>query len=71
MLESLSFVAQAGATALFFLAESSTLPSCQPPFVLLSDVSMALAVPEPPAYVLLIVALLGLLGVRRIRRRRG
>jgi len=70
LLEQLTFVAQAGETALWFLAESSTLPSCQPPFVLLSDVSMV-PLPEPPAYGVLLVALLGFLGLRRIRRRKS
>jgi len=66
--EEITLVASAANEVLWFFGESTALQA-QPPFLLLDGVS--LTVPEPPAYGVLMVALLGLLGVRRAYRRKG
>lgn len=66
--QEITLVASAASEVLWFFGQSTAL-SQLPPFVLLDGVSMT--VPEPPAYGVLMVALLGLLGVRRVYRRKG
>ena len=61
--EEVSLVAAATNEVLWFLAVG-TPSSTQPPFALLDGVSMI--IPEPPAYGLLMVGMLGLLGARRL-----
>jgi hypothetical protein len=67
-----SLVASAASEVLWFFGESTAL-SPQPPFLLLDGVSMSqqTTVPEPPAYGLLMVGLLALLGARRMLRRKA
>jgi hypothetical protein len=67
-----SLVASAAAEVLWFFGES-TAASPQPPFLLLDGVSMSqqTTVPEPPAYGMLMVGVLVLLGARRVLRRKA
>ena len=73
--ETMQFVAGATSQVLWFMG-GSTAASGQPPFVLLDGVNLTLTnsqvpVPEPPAYAMLMAGLLGLLGVRRLYRRKS
>jgi len=61
-----SLVATAAAEVLWFYATSTQLGN-EPPFLTLDGVSMT--IPEPPAYGLLMVGMLGLLGARAWRRK--
>jgi hypothetical protein len=63
--EEVSLIATASSEVLWFMA-SGTPGSTQPPFSLLDGVSMT--IPEPPAYAVLMVGLLVLLGTRRVYR---
>jgi len=63
--EEVSLIAAATTEVLWFLA-TGTPGSTQPPFSLLDGVSMT--IPEPPAYAVLMVGLLALLGARRAYR---
>jgi hypothetical protein len=63
--EEVFLVASATTEVLWFLAVG-TPGQTQPPFALLDGVSMIL--PEPPAYGVLLVGLLALMGVRRVWR---
>jgi len=63
-----NLIATAANEVLWFFAEANTVNG-QPPFLLLDGVSMT--VPEPPAYGVLIVGLLGLLGARRFYRKKA
>jgi hypothetical protein len=63
--EEVFLVASAATEVLWFLAVG-TPSSTQPPFALLDGVSMI--IPEPPAYGLLMVGLLALMGARRVWR---
>jgi hypothetical protein len=65
--EEVNLLAAASTEVLWFLA-IGTPGSSQPPFALLDGVSMQ--IPEPPAYGLLMVGMLGLLGARRAWRRK-
>lgn len=66
-LEQFNFVAQAASQVLWFLATGS--PSGQPPFSLLDGVTTTqVSVPEPPTALVLLGGLLGLAGLRRVRR---
>jgi hypothetical protein len=67
--EQVTLMANAANDVLWFFAVG-TPGSAQPPFSLLDGVVMTqtTTVPEPPAYGMLMVALLGLLGVRRVYR---
>jgi hypothetical protein len=75
----LDFVATATSEVLSFTA-SGTPGQSEPPFALLDGVSVvqqapnvsgAQPVPEPPAYAAMLVALLGMLGTRRLWARRA
>jgi hypothetical protein len=66
--EEVTLIASAATEVLWFMAVG-TPGSTQPPFSLLDGVVMT--VPEPPAYGLLAVGLLGLLGARRVYRRKA
>jgi hypothetical protein len=68
--ESMQFVA--GVTNVLWFLGNSTAATSQPPFVLLDGVTLSqtTTVPEPPAYGMLLVGLLGVLGVRRAWRLR-
>jgi hypothetical protein len=70
--EEVSLVAGAATEVLWFLA-NGTLSGTQPPFSLLDGVNMSqqTTVPEPPAYGLLMVGLLALLGARRMLRQKA
>jgi hypothetical protein len=63
-----TLVANAAAEVLWFYGES-TANSSQPPFLLLDGAN--LQIPEPPAYGMLMVGLLALMGVRRVLRRKA
>ena len=63
--EEVSLIAAATSEVLWFLAVG-TPGSTQPPFSLLDGVSMS--IPEPPAYAVLMVGVLVLLGARRVYR---
>jgi hypothetical protein len=67
--EEISLIANATSEVLWFLGQSTALAS-QPPFLLLDGVAMTqtTTVPEPPAYGMLIVGLIALLGARRVWR---
>jgi hypothetical protein len=65
-----SLIASAGAEVLWFFGES-TNDGSQPPFLLLDGVSLTQTVPEPPAYGMLLVGVLALLGARRVLRRKA
>lgn len=67
--EEVTLMANAANDLLWFFAVG-TPGSAQPPFSLLDGVTMSQTVPEPPAYGMLMVGLLGLLGARRAWRMR-
>jgi hypothetical protein len=67
--EEVTLMANAANDLLWFFAVG-TPGSTQPPFSLLDGVTMSQTVPEPPAYGMLMVGLLGLLGARRAWRMR-
>jgi hypothetical protein len=69
----LDFVATATSELLSFTA-TGTPGQSQPPFALLDGVSavqISQPVPEPPAYAVMLVALLGVLGARKLWTRRA
>ncbi|MDR3538722.1 MAG: PEP-CTERM sorting domain-containing protein [Acetobacteraceae bacterium] len=68
MAQTMTFVANATTATLGFLAQGT--PTGQPPFVGLDGVSVV-AAPEPASIALTGVGVLGLLAVRRTRRKRG
>jgi len=67
--EEVTLMANAANDVLWFFAEG-TPGSAQPPFSLLDGVTMSQTVPEPPAYAMLMVGMVGLLGARRAWRMR-
>jgi hypothetical protein len=73
--QTIVLLANASSEYLWFLAnDTETMNNNLPPFSLLTGISISQTtppVPEPPAYALVLVGLLAMLGVRRLRRPRA